>query len=1046
MLGETPVSFVIQCRTHPSAPQLQCMTTIDSYFECFRRSGRPEDFTAFYEAAVPRVLARARSVAPSSADAEDLLQATFLGVLEGVSRFEPGRDVMPWLVSILSNQASLQRWRNQRRADVDHEHAKRAVWSSLTDPVEIAQDAEFVDHVEGGLRELGPIYQPVMTLHLRHGLNAKEISEVLDRPAGSVRTQIVRGMSMLRSMLPASLASTLLVQLAPARGVQAIGEALTARVGEHGHAGMRSWLGAKVYAVLALVMLGALAATWLVFEDTVGPEHDSTPKVPKTAVVEVAPKASGSTEDDVAPREEVPTDLSDAVLELRVVDEEGLLLPGKIVWLGRAKNFLLYSFHATADESGIARFEGLPRGAFHVEGSRGPQVVHVRPGTHRQEVVLVRGMTVTGRVVDGVGSPIADADVWLSDSNGKWMKGAGGCPATRTDAKGRFSLPHVFLGFIAASSDRHALSEVLVLPRDEDDCQLTIRLTVPGGKISMLVVDEDDEPIRNALVLGRKWFGDGPHDFIKKNPGIQLRVRTGNDGVFELTGFAKGSAVELRCWAVGFSRRKVLAIPGPHGARMARVTLVDAGTIEGRVLDASGSPVFGAVVTTDDSMSAHENPLLCGVGTDVEGRFTLTDADSGRVKVRAISQERTELTAKRETVVIPGLGRVEEVLNVEAGAVTHWEARLRDDTALHGRFVDSEGEPLVRHPVVLRAEEGVEDQFRKFKTFTDQDGRFRFSSVGSVAYELSLEQAIEGIIDGGPLVERYSGIRASTDSHDFTVPKAKVGVARILGRLVLDKGWGAEASSVYAMGMINDEGKKRYDSESGEFEIRWVRPGRYVLTAWIGEHAVPLRECEVTAGQDLDVGVLSLDAPGRIQITIDGDLGRMNFEELQVALQSDRHGAVSSLRREGGAFVSGKVPPGRYCLQVTSEGTFPWLDSLPGQSGHPLFVRRKVVEVTSGQLTTCAIEPAMGLRCKLTVDEPVDYIRSQNMVVTVFGADDLQFARVRGSQLGGSGPEAYVALPAGSYRATVETDAGQKGEASFVLVPDSDDPITVLVH
>ena len=41
-------------------------------------------------------------------------------------------------------------------------------------------------------------YQPVLHLHLGHGLSAQDIALALGRPPGTVRTQLVRGMELLR--------------------------------------------------------------------------------------------------------------------------------------------------------------------------------------------------------------------------------------------------------------------------------------------------------------------------------------------------------------------------------------------------------------------------------------------------------------------------------------------------------------------------------------------------------------------------------------------------------------------------------------------------------------------------------------------------------------------------------------------------------------------------------------------------------------------------------------------------------------------------------
>ena len=52
-----------------------------------------------------------------AAQAEDVLQATFLVAIEESSRFDPARRVLPWLVGILANEAKKAKARNARIPD-----------------------------------------------------------------------------------------------------------------------------------------------------------------------------------------------------------------------------------------------------------------------------------------------------------------------------------------------------------------------------------------------------------------------------------------------------------------------------------------------------------------------------------------------------------------------------------------------------------------------------------------------------------------------------------------------------------------------------------------------------------------------------------------------------------------------------------------------------------------------------------------------------------------------------------------------------------------
>lgn len=114
--------------------------------------------------------------------AEDVVQATFLLAMREAPAFEAGRRVLPWLLGLLANQA---RHAHPRiRSTTPHAPS----WSG---PCERRSSA------------FAQPYRPVLVLHLERGLAAHGIADVIERPAGTVRTQIARGMEMLRKRFPA---------------------------------------------------------------------------------------------------------------------------------------------------------------------------------------------------------------------------------------------------------------------------------------------------------------------------------------------------------------------------------------------------------------------------------------------------------------------------------------------------------------------------------------------------------------------------------------------------------------------------------------------------------------------------------------------------------------------------------------------------------------------------------------------------------------------------------------------------------------------------
>jgi RNA polymerase sigma-70 factor (ECF subfamily) len=142
------------------------------------------------------------------ADAEDLVQETYLKAFRASATFEPGTNLRAWLFSILHNT-----WRNRIR-----DRARNTV---DTDSEIVERAADFVPFPDGG--ESAPVETPE-TLLLRETLAPElqtaidslpgafrqavwlrdveefsyaEIADMLDIPAGTVMSRISRGRRML---------------------------------------------------------------------------------------------------------------------------------------------------------------------------------------------------------------------------------------------------------------------------------------------------------------------------------------------------------------------------------------------------------------------------------------------------------------------------------------------------------------------------------------------------------------------------------------------------------------------------------------------------------------------------------------------------------------------------------------------------------------------------------------------------------------------------------------------------------------------------------
>lgn len=131
------------------------------------------------------------------ADAEDVVQETFVQALQSFHRFEPGTNARAWLYTIMRHIHA-----NRRRA------SRRApIFSGGEDDIDrVAAVEQTPQHVTAreildALAELPDGYQEVVLLSDVEELSYKEIAGVLDIPMGTVMSRLHRARRLLRATL-----------------------------------------------------------------------------------------------------------------------------------------------------------------------------------------------------------------------------------------------------------------------------------------------------------------------------------------------------------------------------------------------------------------------------------------------------------------------------------------------------------------------------------------------------------------------------------------------------------------------------------------------------------------------------------------------------------------------------------------------------------------------------------------------------------------------------------------------------------------------------
>ena len=146
----------------------------------------------------------------NEAEAEDLVQETYLRAFRFFDKFEPGTNSKAWLLSIQRN-LFINRYRQKRREPemVDWEKIEQ-VYESMVEQGERAEKenpenlffSQLMDHeVEEALKEIPEEFRTAIILVDIEELSYEEAAKVMECPVGTVRSRVSRGRRMLQVAL-----------------------------------------------------------------------------------------------------------------------------------------------------------------------------------------------------------------------------------------------------------------------------------------------------------------------------------------------------------------------------------------------------------------------------------------------------------------------------------------------------------------------------------------------------------------------------------------------------------------------------------------------------------------------------------------------------------------------------------------------------------------------------------------------------------------------------------------------------------------------------
>jgi protocatechuate 3,4-dioxygenase beta subunit len=378
--------------------------------------------------------------------------------------------------------------------------------------------------------------------------------------------------------------------------------------------------------------------------------------------------------------------------------------------------------------------------------------------------------SVSGRVLDPTGKPVAGAKVqwgpYRADDEVQLDLTLGTEPAvlgeTATDAEGRFRVvldkPGVAVTLRVVVSGLPSFRFVGPYDSSEESSLFDVQMRA-ASTASGHVVDETGKPVAGARVIAAANEGilDGDSRHVAE-------TRTGADGAFTIADAPEGArAVLVR--AAGFVPATRVQLEAKTDEK---ISLQHGGSVKGLVLDASGKPAAGVVVTSEDVAAR----------TDAQGNFKMPGVSAGTHRLQALWKE--DYAARLDSV------------RVKSGEETPATLKLRLGSAISGTVIEeATRKPLSGVHVFAYAATGFGGFARRRAertARTDQRGRFRLSGLSLARYAVAA-------VSEGYLSAQIAGVNASGQ----TGPPANLALrkaASIAGKVTDEKGQPVAGASV----------------------------------------------------------------------------------------------------------------------------------------------------------------------------------------------------------------------------------------------------------
>ncbi|QDU65140.1 sigma-70 family RNA polymerase sigma factor [Engelhardtia mirabilis] len=933
----------------------------DQAFARFVRTAEPGALAEVFDASAPELARVARHLSADAGGAEDLVQETFLVAIERRHTWDPSRPLVPWLLGILLNLA-----RRRRGARVLDTLEREPIDASGADPATGAAELELGEVLRDAVRRLPDTYRDVLIEHVERGEPAVEIARRRGCPPSTVRNQVLRGLELLRRLLPATVVGAALVT-DRAIAIEGVRAAVLARAAELSFpaglpaatlttpsgGGLLQLAGVlamnklmlSVAAIAVLVAIG-----WTVWPDAAGPDRGTAAQPAGEASLVAPPRGEGGALAEQGPRDRTgnraPAPESVAALADDSRAEAALVVHATFADGGtdaadvglylRAADGLGLGADLRTDERGRARFTRSMLPSLGVDGAallvcdRGQELAVKFParGESRVELELPIGTRLTGIVVDWRDEPVAGARVFATrPAHHDFMQ-----LVAVTDAAGRFAIRDVGpRANLVARAEGHQPSEVEDGTGEPDEeveqeRELRLKLGAPAGRLVGRVVDAGGAPVPHAFLAVavdedardlepgaelehfvelQRRASEGEYEGDLELDMESILVRADGNGRFDSREVPRGRALILARGpaADGGTIGTAWAFVEPGEVREVEVILGSGATVRGQVVDREGRGQPGLELATEWNGAPGLGELEHTLGQRVASRTTTTDSE-GRFELRGLLPGEHDLLIEAQ---------LDADLDLETRNALHRERiELEADQTLELRL-ELERHRRIEFRIVDGEGQGlpgwgvlVERQaFELLAAQTaDADGLLRTRPVPTGRRRVLVHRPLEPRgFDPIPVLVRDLEL----DDDAVTLTVAAPPRATLTGRVLAANG-ATLGRSLLELKRVDTTGESVGDTryaitnEQGAFEQVQLAAASYRLTARVGDGPQSEFGPFDVPAEGLDLGELFSVPQSRLRISLASDLDADRVAVAVAALPTANEAELAQLAALGGAF------------------------------------------------------------------------------------------------------------------------------------------------